>query len=311
MVVFHAIEGVLSLLLIGLVGYLAARRGWFNQESKAALPNLITNVALPLYLIASLTGTFRQDELAHLLHGALVPMLSMLICWGFSLVVGKIAKIDQRRIGLFHASFTTSNSIFIGVPVNIALFGETSLPYVLLYFFANTLFFWTVGNYYISADSDAKTSICSFGTLKKVCSMPMIGFGAALLMISLDVKLPDFLMTAAKYLGGMTTPLAIIFIGIVLYEIDLKRVRLSRDLVWIMVGRFVVSPLSVAAVIWFIPVPELMRKVFIIQASLPVMVQTVVLSGFYRTDTQYATLAVSVTTIASVAAIPIMMLLVS
>ena len=57
--------------------------------------------------------------------------------------------------------------------------------------------------------------------------------------------------------------------------------------------------------------PELMYKVFVIMASLPVMIQTVVLSSLYKTDTEYATLVVSATTLLSIITIPIYMVLLS
>lgn len=312
MVLLDAVEGVLSLLLMGLIGYILAWKGWFNEESKALLPKLITYVSLPLFLLSSLTSTFKSDELVHMVYGAVVPMLSMIICLFFSLGLGKILKVDKKHIGLFHTTFTTSNSIFIGVPVNIALFGEQSLPYTLVYFFANTIFFWTVGNYYISSDSKkSKVKLISMDSLKKIFSMPVIALIVALLLILLQIKLPNFLMNAAKYLGNMTTPLAIILIGVILHSIDLKKIKWDRDLIWVMVGRFIISPLSILLVIYFIPVPELMRKVFIIQASLPAMAQTAILASFYQTDIEYATLIVSVSTLASIITIPIFMLLIS
>ena len=59
------------------------------------------------------------------------------------------------------------------------------------------------------------------------------------------------------------------------------------------------------------PMPELMYKVFVIMASLPAMVQTVVLSSLYQTDPEYATLVVSSTTLLSIITIPIYMVLLS
>ena len=46
-------------------------------------------------------------------------------------------------------------------------------------------------------------------------------------------------------------------------------------------------------------------------ASLPAMIQTVVLSSLYNTDTEYATLVVSATTLLSIITIPIYMVLLS
>ena len=55
-------------------------------------------------------------------------------------------------MGTFASMFTLSNTIFIGLPVNFVLFGEGSLPYVLLNYIANTSFFWTIGAYSIARD---------------------------------------------------------------------------------------------------------------------------------------------------------------
>lgn len=312
MVFLHAVEGVLSLLLIGMAGYMMARRGWIGPETQAVLPKIVTYVSLPLFLLYSLLSTFNKEDLLHMIYGAVVPLLAMLLCFVISCVLARCIKVERGRRGLFHASFSTSNTVFIGIPVNIALFGEASLPYTLLYFFANTTFFWTIGNYCISADSGReKVKIFSAATVKKILSMPMLAFFVALLLILLELELPDFLTNAAKYLGNMTTPLAIILIGVILYRMDLKKIRLHKDLVWVLIGRFIVSPLSILLVIHFIPVPELMYKVFVIQASLPAMMQIVVLAGFYRTDVEYATVIVSITTLASIITIPIFMLLLS
>ena len=312
MILLNAIEGVLSLLLMGLVGYVLAGKGWFNKETSALLPKLVTKVSLPLFLLCNLITTFHRDDLVHMIYGVIVPMLSMMICFVLSLVLGKLCKVNKRHIGIFYSTFVASNSIFVGLPVDIALFGEESLPYTLLYFFANTTFFWTFGNYYISSDGDSrKVDLFSMETVKKVFSAPIIGFLSAIVIIMLEISVPDFLVKTARYLGGMTTPLAIIFIGIVLYGIDLKKIRLDKDILLVLLGRFVISPLSIVLVTYFIPIPDLMRKVFIIQASLPVMAQTVILASFYKADSEYATILVSLSTLLSMLTIPLYMVLIS
>jgi hypothetical protein len=312
MVLIQAVEGVLTLIFMGLVGYVLAYKKWFTPETTAIIPKLVNYVSLPLFLLYSLVHAFHRDELIHLVYGALVPLISMIICFGLSLFLGRLLHINKKHIGIFHAAFTTSNSIFIGLPVTLALFGEKAIPYTLLYFFANTTFFWTIGNYALSGDSgQAKVKLFSRSTLKRIFSGPIIGFLTAVILILLNIQLPDFILNAVQYLGNMTTPLALILIGITLYGMNLKKIRLNRDLLWVLLGRFVISPLSIMAVAYFIPIPVLMYKVFVIMASLPAMIQIVVLSSFYKTDTEYATVVVSASTLLSIVTIPIFMLLLS
>ena len=76
-----------------------------------------------------------------------------------------------------------------------------------------------------------------------------------------------------------------------------------------LVGRLVVSPLVVLLLVPLFPIPELMGKVFIMQASLPVLMQAAILSAYYRTDPEFGALMVSLSTLLSALTIPIYMTL--
>ena len=231
MVFFHALQGILSLQIIVTVAYVLARKGWFSPETQILLPRLVTTVALPSYLFYTITHSFGRDDLVHLLYGSLFPLLSILLTFGVAWLIATIARVERRHFGLFCASFSTSNTVFIGLPVNLALFGDAAAPYVLLYFFANTSFFWSVGSYLISHDNEElRGSATLLDNVRHIFSPPMLGFLAGLAMTLLGLGLPDFVQEALRYMGNLTTPLALIFIGICLYKMDLRHLHLSRDL---------------------------------------------------------------------------------
>lgn len=309
---WHAISGVLTLILMGLIGCALAKVGWINASNKAILPKLVNYVSLPLFFIYNITHAFSHDQLLHLIKGSLVPFISIAACFILSVIAAKFIAKKGRR-GIFESSFTTSNTIFVGLPVTIALFGEEAIPYTLLYFFANTTFFWTLGNACIQSDSSSFSykSMLNVATLKRIFSPPILGFIASLIILIFDIPLPKFFMDTAQYVGALTTPIALFFIGVTLYSMGLKKLRFNKELVGICIGRFVIAPLSIYVIGSFFPIPELMYKVFIIMASLPAMVQTVVLSSLYKTDTDFATLVVSATTLLSIITIPIYMVLLS
>lgn len=311
MVFLHALGGIFGLLLVVAVGYALAWKGWFSTESQMLLPRLVTYVALPPFLMCTLLQSFDRDHLLHMLYGALLPFTSLVITFSLAWVVGRIAHVQRKHFGLFCACVSNSNTIFVGIPVNLALFGEESLPYVLLYYFASTIFFWTVGNYAISSDGCGegreRTRFCD--NIRHIFSPPMLGFLTGLALVMFKVDLPRFLLDAAKYLGNLTTPLALLFIGVTLQTMDLRHLKLDRDLVLALVGRLVVSPLVVLLLVPLFPIPELMGKVFIMQASLPVLMQAAILSAYYRTDPEFGALMVSLSTLLSALTIPIYMTL--
>lgn len=308
MVFLHAIEGLMSIILMVSLGYFLTGKGWFNPENSKLLPKLVTYISLPTYMVWNLLNTFNKEHFITLFAGIAVPILSMIISFVISFLLSTILSLPHNRKGTFRSAFFCSSSLFVGVPVNLALFGENSTPYVLVYFLANAFLFWTIGNYSISLDGKtAPAKIISIDTIRRVFSPPFMGFTLAVILILLEIPLPDFVMSTCKYLGNMTTPLSMLFIGIAIFGVKLKTIKFSNDVIAVLVGRFIISPIAVLLVASIIPIPELMKKVFVIQAALPAMTQTTILAKVYEADAEYAAILVTITTLFAIIAIPIYM----
>ena len=310
MLFLHALGGLFSIILMVSIGYFLTAKRRFTPENSALLPFLVNYVSLPTFMIWNLLSTFDRAKLLPLLSGVVVPALSMLISFGVAYLLSNMIGLAPNHRGTFRSAFFSSSAIFVGVPVNMALFGESSIPYVLIFFLANAFLFWTIGNYSISLDGKtAPAKLISLASLRQVFSPPFIGFSIAVSLVLLEIRLPDFLLVSFKYLGSMTTPLSMLFIGIVMYGVKLSQIRLNRDLLVLLAGRFIITPLIVIVVAEFFPIPDLMKKVFVIQSALPAMTQTTLMARLYGADTEYAAVLVSTTTIAALFAIPIYMIM--
>ena len=114
MVFLHALQGILSLQIIVSIAYVLARKGWFSPETQILLPRLVTTVALPSYLFYTITHSFGRDDLVHLIYGSIFPLFSILLTFAVALLVARVTRVERRHFGLFCASFTTSNTVFIG-----------------------------------------------------------------------------------------------------------------------------------------------------------------------------------------------------
>lgn len=313
MLFLNSIGSILSIVIMISIGYVLTSKGWFSDESSKLLTKLVISIALPALMISTIMGNLNRSELVHIGKGIIIPVLSMTICLIIAIFVTKIMNIKKEHTGLFISMFFNSNTIFVGLPVNLALFGEKSIPYVLLYYIANTTFFWTMGVYFISKNGKEKSNEKIFckKTLRRIISPPLLGYIVAITLVLLKVHLPNFIMGTCTYMGGITTPLSMIFIGICIYSVKLKNIKVSKDMVGIIAGRFIISPLTVFLITLFIPIPLLMKEVFIIQAAMPVMTNTSIIARDYNGDTEYAAVMTVVTTVLSIIAIPFYMLLLS
>jgi predicted permease len=304
-----SISGILVILGMILVGFIIGEKGWFDDKSRGLLAKLVTQVALPCYMLYTITQRFTAADLLKMLPALRFPALSMVILLGIATGVARIFAVRQDRRGLFISMFFNSNTIFVGLPINQALFGDASIPYVLIYYMCNTTFFWTLGTYLIQRDGEGEAQFDLKTSLKKVFSPPLMGFILGLVMVMLQIKLPAFLASDLQYLGNLTTPLSMIFIGLSVSHVGVKQLVLGKDQLLILFGRFLVAPLLMATIVYWAPLPSLMKQVFIIQSAMPVMTNAPVVARLYGADSDYAAVMVTETTLATMVVIPILMLL--
>lgn len=305
----NALQSVLSVILMIALGFILAKRRWFEGGASALISRLVVSVALPAYMISNLMGGYDRAELLSMLPGLPIPFAVMLACFAIASCLAALLRVPAARKGTFTTLFALSNTIFIGLPVNLMLFGDASLSYVLLYYISNTVLFWTIGVYGIARDGalrkgGQKPSLISVEGLKRILSPPLVAFIAAAVMILLGIRLPKSVMDLCKNLGAMTTPLSMLFIGIVISRVEWRKLRLERDHFVILAGRFLLSPLLLTLIVRWLDLPLLMKQVFLIQASMPAMTQIPILAEAYGADAEYAGIGTSLTTVLSLVTIP-------
>lgn len=263
-------------------------------------------------MITSLTKNFTAEKLLELAPDMLLPVCSMLLALVVGKTAAKLLHVRQGRRGVFVTNFFIANTMFIGLPVNLALFGDESIPSVMLYYMVNLTFFWTLGVQNIVADIEGKAGgIFSVQVLKKLWSPPLMGFVAAILLIVLNIPLPRFLARGFQYVGNLTTPLSLVFIGIEISKINLRDFNFERDIWGGLLGRFIVCPLCVLCLVPLINVAPISVKVFAMQAAMPAMTQMAIVCKQYGGDSRYAAALSFITIIGGLLVIPIYMTVVN
>jgi len=308
----NALQSVFSVIAMIALGFFLAKRKWFEGNSSALISRLVVSVALPAYMISNLMTSYDRSKLISMLPGLPIPFLAMLGSFLVASGLAVVLKVPRGRRGTFASMFSLANAVFIGLPVNLLLFGDESLPFALLYYIANTTVFWTLGTYLIASDGAirsgrAKPSPVSAAGLKRILSPPLLGFIAAIFMIMTGISLPKSIMDLCKYLGNMTTPLSMLFVGIVISRIELKKMRFGLDIAFVLAGRFLVTPFLIFLLMRGRDLPLLMKQVFLITSAMPAMTQTPILAEAYGADAEYAGIGTSLTTVLSMITIPVYM----
>ena len=218
--------------------------------------------------------------------------------------------------GTFTAAFTGSTVLFVGVPMTTALFGEEGIPYLLVYFFANCVFIWTVGLYAIQTDGVAKTGgarpkLVFMKSVRMLFSPPLLSFIVGIAFVVLSIPIPHFVAATVKSFGSVTSPLALFFIGMTIFKIGVSEMkRMPRELVFVLLSCFMIRPLVMYLVTIPFDLEPIMRKVFVAAAALPVSSVIAVLARTYGGDERFASRAIGVTTLGIIPALPVMLFIV-
>ena len=210
-----------------------------------------------------------------------------------------------------------ANTIFIGMPLNNALFGAKAMSYFLIYYIINTVSTWAFGIYLISNDDptiDKSEQEKSHKiNWKKLLPMPLVGFVVAVVWLLLGIPVPTFMNQTLSYVGGLVTPLSLIYIGIVLADAGLDKFKFERDSVMALIGRFILSPLVLILVIKLgtgmmgISLPTLMRQTLVVQSALPMLAVLPILAKEAHGDVDYATNIVVMSTVLFIVVVPVLM----
>ena len=192
MVILNSIQGVLSIFVMIAIGYILSMKKWIGEKEAALFSKIVVKISLPAFMVYNLLTSYDRKSLVGAGIGLLIPVCSMIITYTISIPLEKLIKVRPERRGTFRAMFTLSNTIFIGVPINLALFGEKSIADLLLYYIANTVFFWTIGIYSIRNDAGEKSKLFSVEGLKKIMSPTLMAFIFSIIMILLNISQQGF-----------------------------------------------------------------------------------------------------------------------
>ena len=304
-----SITSIIPIIAIIILGYILQVKGWFGDDFGPNLSRLIMNVALPASIFVSVMKYLTLDKLISLSGGLLYTFVAFILGYIVAYITVILFKVRSGRRGTMINTFVNANTIFIGLPLNVALFGDQALPYFLIYYITNTISTWTLGVYLMTSDSKSgqskKTSKFDW---KKLLPAPLVGFLVALLFLLLRISIPDFATNTLTYVGNIVTPLSLIYIGIVLAKAGLNTITFDKDTIVTLVGRFILAPLIMLLVLkFFAPNMAIVEfKTFMIQSATPALAVLPILANQGKGDVEFSTNVVTLSTVLFIVVIPIL-----
>ena len=308
MLFLTSLESIIPIIALIVLGYFLQVRGWFHNDFGNDLSKLIMNVAMPVSIFVSVLKYLTLEKLISLSGGLVYTFVAFALGYIVAFLSVKAFKVAPGRRGTVINTFVNANTIFIGLPLNIALFGDDALAYFLIYYITNTISTWTLGVFLMTSDSKSgKKKQESHFDWKKLLPAPLLGFIVSVVFLVINIPLPSFVSSTLGYVGGLTTPLSLVYIGIVLAKAGIKTIRFDKDSIVALVGRFIVAPVLMFAVLKLMA-PGMVTaeyQTFMIQSATPALAVLPILANQGDGDVEFSTNIVTLSTVLFVIIIPI------
>ena len=312
MIFLKSLGSIFPIIVMIAIGYILKKRHWFHHTFSENVSKLITNVALPCSIFYSVLKYLNMEALKEVSNRLIFTFASVIIGYVAAFLVIKLVKMREGRRGVFYNAVVNANTIFIGLPLNMALFGEAASKYYLMYYITNTVSIWTLGYMLLASDPMENSGDAKGGfNLKKLLSPPLIAFVIAFAVLLSGIKVITPIVETTKYLGSVVTPLALLYIGIVLADAGLHSIRFDLDTNLALLGRFVFSSVVMIVLLKiagrFVKLDPLEIKTFVIQAAAPVFAALPILTNETKGDIGYSTNVVTTSTILFILVVPLLM----
>lgn len=308
---FNAVSAVFLVFCLMAVGYVLGRLGWMTKAEKKFISRFVVNIAVPCNTIVGLVNNLDRDGLFHAGSMMLSAMAGILLTLLLGAIAATLLKLPKNQWGVFASMAGTSNTLFIGLPMSTQLFGDISIPFVMIYYLSSTIFTQTLVVLLIEqAGTVEREGVGLTGLLKDIFTKPpILGVAAGILCLVLDFQPPAMFMKFAGYMSGTVTPLALLYCGFIVYEVGLKNLRFLRGLPTMLVIRLMISPMICTGLCMLSGITGLARSVFIVESALPVVSQITVLAGAYGADETYAATGSCLSMLGCFITIPVLMLM--
>ena len=282
---------MLVLLFAIACGYAANRLGILGGETDRKVSKLLLTVTMPAMILGAVSTGEELPERSVLLEVLGVSAVFYLLEFAFVFLAPRLLGGTPGQKGVWRYTLAFPNVGFIGYPVAVALFGPEALFYAVILVLPFNLMSFTLGPLML-------TGARRF-SLRRMCS-PCV----AVLALG-RLRPPAVAGEALEFVGSVTVPLSLLFVGSLLAGLPLGRMLASPRLWALSAIRLLVMPAVLCPALRALGTEPMILGIAVTQMAMPAAVNGSLLCMEYGGDAECMAQISFVTTLASIVTIPL------
>lgn len=281
-----------------MIGYVACKKEYFDQEFGKKLSWLVVNVANPMLAISAVVNN--EEQIAK--KDFYVTVLLAICFYAFFLILAQILPrligVQKSDIGVYKMMTTFNNIGFMGFPVIAAAYGNGALIYAVPFSIMFNILCYTWGIQTLCGGGEK-------GNWKRIINIGTISGIISIVLFFMQIPVPKMICSLSAGLSNLTGPLSMLVIGISIAAMELKDLFTDVKLLKFALIKLLAVPVAAMLLVCQVIDNRLICEVFLAMMATPAASMCAMLSQQYGGDYELAAKGVALTTILSVVTMPI------
>ena len=281
-----------------MIGYVACKKEYFDQEFGKKLSWLVVNVANPMLAISAVVNN--EEQIAK--KDFYVTVLLAICFYAFFLILAQILPrligVQKSDIGVYKMMTTFNNIGFMGFPVIAAAYGNGTLIYAVPFSIMFNILCYTWGIQTLCGGGEK-------GNWKRIINIGTISGIISIVLFFMQIPVPKMICSLSAGLSNLTGPLSMLVIGISIAAMELKDLFTDVKLLKFALIKLLAVPVATMLLVCQVIDNRLICEVFLVMMATPAASMCAMLSQQYGGDYELAAKGVALTTILSVVTMPI------
>lgn len=275
-------NGFLFFVIVIAVGYLSVRSRLVPESATDVLPSLLLNVCFPAMLFINFADTDVKELIGYGVPTVLVTLAFSLLPFLISIPLLRKTAADRRPILRYLSG--VGNTSFVCIPLLSLFLTKSEMSIVFIHGAVMDFLIWGVHHQIFLGSAEGSRS----AIVKKVLLTPnLIAVVAGVLCSVFSAKLPDFLRYTLEGVAASVSPIALLFIGMLICRYGLFGWLRSRTAILYSLWKVLALPCLVFGALYFL-LPFKTACILAILAGSPAPVTAVLWSKQYGKDTKLA-----------------------
>lgn len=281
-----------------MIGDVACKKEYFDQEFGKKLSWLVVNVANPMLAISAVVNN--EEQIAK--KDFYVTVLLAICFYAFFLILARILPrligVQKSDIGVYKMMTTFNNIGFMGFPVIAAAYGNGALIYAVPFSIMFNILCYTWGIQTLCGGGEK-------GNWKRIINIGTISGIISIVLFFMQIPVPKMICSLSAGLSNLTGPLSMLVIGISIAAMELKDLFTDVKLLKFALIKLLAVPVAAMLLVCQVIDNRLICEVFLVMMATPAASMCAMLSQQYGGDYELAAKGVALTTILSVVTMPI------